>query len=305
MIKQLKIDSADPILNSADTEWRTQLEALINDHFEQAHQRVDKFYALYFASFKSIIGRHWRHRRDIPRDLITIPRTTWRLAIRLAGRKGKNSKVKFSGKELAVANLIIDKLLQFRRLERKIFNLVLDQEAIHLKQVQELQELLKEYSPAQAQKKIDLALHRLTVTQEGGRDALVFLTLGLIGRPLGDKVVFGSALGLGSTAATSLYISQQGFIGALWMKWMGVPVWVSVSGALAGFTTLLLTTPLISPVVEFGVNRFRAKPFLHNVIDQVQHSLLDTKTDVSSIVGYIGSYIQLLPELLQMLRAVR
>jgi len=299
------MNSPTPNLDSSDGEWRAKLEALINSHFEQAHQRVDGFYDLYFASFKSIVGRHWRYRRDIPRDLITIPRTTWRLVTHLTGRKGNYSKVKFSGKELAIANLIIDELLQFRLLEREIFKLILNQDAISLKQVQELQELLEEYSPAQAQQKIELALHRLTVSQEGGRDALVFLTLGLIGRPLSDKVVFGSALGLGSTAATSLYISQQGFIGALWVKWMGVPMWVSVSGALAGFTALLLTTPLISPAVEFAVNRFRAKPFLHNIINRVQDTLLDTNTDVSTIAGYIGSYIQLLPELLQMLRAIR
>lgn len=299
------IEPTESVLGSAEPEWNIKLESLIKAHFEQAHQRVDGFYAKYFASFKSILGRHWRHRRDIPRDLVTIPRTTWRFAKRLAGRKGATSKINFSGKELAITKLIIDELLEFRRLEQDIFQLVLSQSTINLPQLQELQEILRGYTPEKAQQKIDLALRRLTVTQEGGRDVLVFLTLGLIGRPFADKVVFGSALGLGSTAATSFYVSQQGFIGAIWAKWMGVPLWVSIGGALVGFTALLLTTPMIAPVVEFGVNRFRAKPFLHGVIDRVQQNLLDAKTDAASIAGFIGSYIQLMPDLLQILRAIR
>ena len=300
-----KSELTQGVLGNTDLEWNTKLESLINVHFELAHQRVDGFYNKYFASFKSILGRHWQHRRDIPRDLITIPRTTWRFAKRLAGRKGTASKIKLSGKELAVTKLIIDELLQLRRLEQDIFQFVLGQSEINLQQLQELQEILGDYTPDNAQQKIDLALRRLTVTQEGGRDVLVFLTLGLIGRPFADKVVFGSALGIGSTAATGIYISQQSFIGAIWTKWMGVPLWVSISGALVGISALLLATPMIAPVVEFGVNRFRAKPLLHGVIDQVRHNLLNAKTDTTSIAGLIGSYIQLMPDLLQILRAIR
>ena len=285
--------------------WRQAADRLIAEHFDAAHRRADAVYLQRFASLGGVLHRHWRHKRDIPRDLANIPRALWQLTARLAGSPVDKGPATLSGKELAIAECIMQEVLQLHRLERELIALVRQYAQVDTEQWRELERIFEDYTPEQARQRVDQALGRLTVTQQGSRDALIFLTLGLVGRSLTDKVVFGSAIGLGSTAATSFYLSQQSFFGVLWAKWFGLPGWVSLSGAVGGFATLLIVTPIVAPLVECGVNRLRARSLLHGIVDRVQENLSRSGPDVASVAGHIGSYLQLLPDLIQVLRTLR
>ncbi|TQV67979.1 hypothetical protein FKG94_24400 [Exilibacterium tricleocarpae] len=284
--------------------WQQQLEDLARSHFDAARQRVDDVYGRHFAKLSVIARRHWQHRRDIPRDLANMPRSLWHLGRRLAGKDASEARP-LSSKERTIMQIVVEELLAIPQLEKNILDHIQQHPSIDPTAVAQLHLLLERYTPQQAQQRLQQALARLTVSQEGGRDMFVFITLGVLGRSLSDKVAFGSALGLGATAATGIYLGQQSFLAALWTKWFGVPAWVSASGALSGFLVLLLVTPAIAPLTEFGINRIRARVLLHDMIDRVEHNVLHTKLDATSVAGHIGSYMQLLPDFLQLLRSLR
>ena len=289
---------------STTEQWEQDLQQLVKDHFVAAHQRVDIVYNKHFASLRKVFHRHWQHRRDIPRDLANIPRATWHLAKRLGGRK-VDSNLKLSQKEIAISQIMINELLQLHILEQALIEQIKKHPDTDANHWDELQSLINEFTPEQAQQRLQQALSRLTLTHEGSRDMLIFFTLGLVGRSFSDKLAFGSAIGLGSAAATSIYISQQSYWGALWAQWAGVPAWISVGGAIGGAVVLLAATPLVAPLAEYGVNRIRAKKFLHEVVTRVEKNILQTKPDATSVVAHIGTYIQLLPDLIQALRVIR
>ncbi len=294
------------MIDTANTvqQWEQELQRLVKGHFAAAHQRVDVVYQQHFASLRRVLHRHWQHRKDIPRDLANIPRASWRLAKRLGGRQLDNT-IKLSHKEIAVAQVLTNDLLALQQLEQKLVEHIKKHPHTDINQLNELQNLINEFTPEQAQQRLQQALSRLTLTHEGSRDMVIFFTLGLVGRSFSDKLAFGSALGLGSAAATSLYLSQQSFWGALWAKWAGVPTWVSVGGAFGGALFLLAATPIIAPLTEYGVNKVRAKKFLHEVVTRVEQKILQTNPDATSVVAHIGTYIQLLPDLIQALRVIR
>lgn len=286
------------------TDWEASLQQLLDTHFAAAHGRVDSFYRRHFLSLREVLARHWRHRRDVPRDLANVPRMTWRLARKLVGKPVADGE-RFSGKELALADAIATELLDLPALERSLLELIESHPALQHHEADELRALLSSYTPEECRERVAKAVAKLGVTQEGGRDLLIFLGLGLAGRALGDKIAFGSAALIGSTVATSLYIGQQSFFAALWSKWFGAPAWVSVSGALGGFVLLLLATPVFAPFLEVGVNRFRARSFLHETVDQLHRQLLEPRADAYSFAGYVGTCVQLIPDLLAALRSLK
>ena len=291
-------------MTTAVAEWEAALQALISDHFSAARARVEPFYQQHFSRLSVILSRHWQHRRDIPRDLATLPRAAWRMASQLR-RKSPPPSPELSLKEQAIAQLVVGELLQLPPLQQRLLAHLEQHPQVSAQQWQALHGLLDQYSPEQAQVRLRQALERLAVTREGGRDMAIFLSLGMLGRGLGDKLAFGSAMGLGSAAATSVYIGQQSFLAGLWAQWFGAPGWVVAGGAVGGAAVVLLCTPLIAPLAEFGVNKVRAKRFLHEAVDRVERDISDTRADAGSLAGQMGSYVQLLPDLLQLLRTLR
>lgn len=292
-----------PMLADSDA-WQTELDALLNEHFGEVRQRIPAFYEQYFASLRRIASRHWQHRRDVPRDLATLPRFTWRALQRLGGRRGTTAR-RFSAKELTLAGLIGGELLHLPELEEKLLRHLGRHPGLDLDKQREVQDILARYSPADLELRLRDAVARLAVDHEGSRDLLLFLALGMIGRAASDKVVFGSAGLLGASAASSLYLSQQSFFASVWAKWVGVPTWVSLAGGTAGLALLLLLTPVLAPFVEFAVNRFRAERMLGELVDQVQQQLQNPGHDGYTLAAYAGSYIQLLPDLLNILKSLR
>ena len=278
----------------------------VEKHFEGARERVEPIYLEHFASLGNVYRRHWRNRRDIPTDLLNLPRGLWRLSKRSLGMKSYANSSARSLKDTELARLLERDLLQLDQLNGKLWLQLQNLMTQDSEQWRQLELLLRPYSPEKASHMLTDAVQRLTLTHEGGRDFLLFVSMGLIGRGLSDKIGFAGAMTLGSAAASSIYLSQQGVLGSLWAGWFGVPGWVGITGASAGFGLVLLATPIISPITEYGVNRVRAKKLLHQTIDQTEEQLLmPSEKDLLSVVGQMGTYVQLLPDLIHILKQLR
>jgi len=287
-----------------EEQWNQLLEQTVDDHFSAAHSRVPRIYKEHFSSSKRVFSRHWRHKADIPRDLMSLPRAIATLFTRAFGRKSKEH-IGLSRKQKELADILSNELLQLTTLETDLFNLVQVHPGLEEAQWDELQSLLNTYTPEVAMRRINIALTHMAVTYEGGRDAMVFFTLGIVGRSLSHKVAFGSALGIGASAASSLYISQQSFLGGLWASWFGLPAWIGLSGAAAGLAAVVLVTPLLSPFFELGLNKVRSEKRLHNIVDQMHQNTLHKGPDTETLAGYMGTYVQMVPDLIVALRSLK
>ena len=106
-------------------------------------------------------------------------------------------------------------------------------------------------------------------------------------------------MGLGSMAATSLYLSQQGWWSGLMIQFLGVPGWVSVAGMMGGVAATLAIMPIISPLVETGVNRFRAQRMMLKIVESVERDMMKESTEIAGIAGRLATFIGLLPDLVQ------
>lgn len=299
-------DASPPSLSAKPTteQWNAQLNKMLDTHFAAARERVPEVCARHFHSLAGVTRRHWQHRRDIPRDLATIPRFTWRALRRLGGRRVLVQH-HYSAKELALAGVVANELLQLAVLEEVLLRHLGQHPELDPGKQREVEALLQRYSPAELELRVREAVARLAVDHEGSRDVLLFITLGVGGRLISDKIAFGSAGVLGATAASSLYLSQQSYLSALWAKWFGLPGWVSITGGALGFAALILLTPVVAPLVECGINRFRAERTLQRLIDEVQLQLQSPGTDGYTLAAYAGTYVQLLPDLLHILRSLR
>jgi hypothetical protein len=236
----------------AVSQWQQTWQQIHAAHFDQARERVQPVYQEHFASLRSVGLRHWHHRRDIPKDLMNLPRGLWRLSTQLVGKK-KSLERPPSGKELAVALIVETQLLQLQQLQNQLTDHILTHPNLDQELLAELKQALANIDSKDRQEKLFTAINSMTFSQEGSRDLLLFLSLGLLSRSLADKAAFGSAAAIGSAAATSLYIGQQSFFGGLWVSWFGAPGWVAASGAAVGLGAAVLITPLVSPLTELTV----------------------------------------------------
>ena len=277
---------------------KSVLEQLIAEHFCCARGRVDAVYHDYFYSLKKITQRHWRHRKDIPQDIAAVPRAGWSLVKAAVGKK-RSGSLRSSGKELELLGIVTTELLQLNVLSDKLNN-YLEKEVLGAGlTVEELFHFLDKDNAAFIEQWLQKRIETHSVAQEGARESLVFVATGLVGRAFSDKAVFGSSMGLGSMAATSFYVSQQGWWTGLMTQVFGVPGWVSVAGMVGGAATTLAVMPIISPIVETGVNRFRAKKMLIKIVDSVEQDMMKESPEVAGIAGRLATFIGMLPDLVQ------
>ena len=274
------------------------LEQLIAEHFACARGRVDAVYHDYFHSLKTITKRHWKNRKDIPQDIAAVPRAGWSLIKAAVGKKRAGS-IRSSGKELELLDIVTTELLQLNVLSDKLNN-YLEKEVLGAGlTVEELFHFLDKDNAAFIEQWLQKRIETHSVAQEGARESLVFVATGLVGRAFSDKAVFGSSMGLGSMAATSFYVSQQSWWAGLMTQVFGVPGWVSVAGMVGGAATMLAVMPVISPIVETGVNRFRAKKMLTKIVDSVEKDMMKESPEVAGIAGRLATFIGMLPDLVQ------
>lgn len=273
-----------------------QLNQLLDDHFSNAKLRVDEVYAKHFSSPKAVLQRHWQNKRDVPSDLLLIPRSVIKGVFGRFNRSSDSSDGHLSGKEKAVRDIIEHELLDLPSLERTIeqyCNQVIEQYQQSLPQLENMTEQQRQ----RIREHIDFKLQQLNMPNEGLREALLTLTVMATGKALGDKALFSSAASVGSTVASSMYLSSQSWFGALWAGWFGLPSWVGWAGVGGGIVLVLAVSPLLSPWTELMVNKMRAKRLLHQTVNDA-HQRIKQKDGVL-LASRLGQYLQFLPDLAQ------
>ncbi|WP_430459866.1 hypothetical protein ACQUQU_11685 [Thalassolituus sp. LLYu03] len=277
-------------------EHERQLLSLMDAHFQQAAERVDVVYRQHFASQAAVLRRHWTHRRDIPNDLMILPRTLGRVLLRRQGAQ------EMSGKQQALRRILEEDLLDLPGLQSTLSAYCEGAAAAAGLGAQQLAALSQEQQQAFAAY-LQRQLERLHLPADGVREGLLAIGIMLGGRVLGDKALLSSAASLGGTLATSLYVSQQSWWGALWAGWFGTPGWVTLAGAGSGIAALLLLSPLLAPGVELGMNRLRARRLLTQTVEQAVAQVHQPDTLLTA--SRLGLYLQLLPDLAQYLARLR
>ena len=275
------------------------LQMIVDRHFEQAEERVDDVYETHFASSKTVLNRHWRHRKDIPHDLLALPRSAWGLLMKLVG---KEVQLPMSGKEQELRRVLEQDLLDIPGLERALEQYCVPVMLAYQKELDGLDQLNAEQR-RKFQQYLDHQLAKLQLPNEGLRDGLMTLTVMLTGKALGDKALMSSAASVGSTLAQGVYLSHQGWWAGFWAGWFGSPAWVGWLGAGAGVLSFLLAAPLIAPGIEIGLNRWRGRKLLRQAVHDAREQLC--AKDRMMLASQLALYLQLLPDLVFFLSKMR
>ena len=275
------------------------LQSIVERHFAEAEARVDWVYETHFASSRTVMNRHWRHRKDIPHDLLALPRSAWGLLMKLSGRE---VKVSLSGKEQELRQILEQDLLDIPALERSLEQYCVPVMLAYQHELQGLEQLNAEQRQ-KFQHYLDHQLARLQLPNEGLRDGLMTLTVMLTGKALGDKALMSSAASVGSTLAQGVYLSHQGWWAGFWAGWFGSPAWVGWLGAGIGVLSFLLAAPFIAPGIEIGLNRWRGRKLLHQAVQDAREQLC--AKDKMMLASQLALYLQLLPDLVFFLSKMR
>lgn len=270
------------------------LEALIQAHFKEAKTRIEPVYQAHFASPKAVFKRHWSNKKDIPSDLLVLPRAVLGLVSKIAGRKA--SVIHQSGKEKAIRHMLENELLDLSGLQAKLDEYCKPFIDAYENQLNVVDGLTQQQR-IKIEELIEQKIQQLHLPSEGMREFVLATTIALTGRALGDKALISSAASLGSTLAGAWYINQQSFFGALWVSLFGTPAWVGYVGIGSGIALALLLAPLSAPVIELAVNRMRAHKLLEQTIEQ---ALIDIKKGDSMVaLSRLASWLQMLPDIAQ------
>ncbi|CAA9890476.1 conserved hypothetical protein [Candidatus Methylobacter favarea] len=290
-------------------EHRQNLNDIVESHFNEAKNRVTPVYLKHFASPQAVFNRHWRHRGDIPGELAVLPRSAWRL-IKSAVIRQKNHpagqlhSIALSGKQLELYNVIEVELLDMAGLDKKLQDYVAQYQSAFACQLSDLLNRLPGNQRKEVESRLAHHIERLSVPVEGSREAVMFLLTGLMGKSLGASG-FGSSLATGQAAATAIYTSNLSWWGGLWVSLTGVPGWVSVAGATSGLLATLLIAPFFAPLLEVGINRFRGKKMLSEIIEQVRKRVIKPPSNTVDILGKLAVYLQLLPDILNVAAKIK
>jgi hypothetical protein len=288
---------------------RQNLINIVEAHLNEAKERVTPVYLKYFSSPSVVVNRHWRHRGDIPKELATLPRSAWGL-IKSAITKGKNQldkqadSISLSGKQLELYNVIQVELLDIGGLDKKLQNYVMQYQSNFDSKLSNLLDGLPTDQREEVERQLSHHIERMSLPVEGSREALMFLLTGLIGKGLGASG-FGSSIATGQAAATAIYTSNISWWGGLWVNLTGVPGWVSLAGATSGLVATLIIAPFFAPLLEVGVNRFRGKKMLFEIVEHVRAGVIKPPSDTVDILGKLAVYLQLLPDIINFVAKIK
>jgi len=284
------------------------LHDVVRQHFAEAHQRVPDFCRKYLLSSHHVVARHWRHRRDIPGDLLAVPRMLGQGLKKLV-KKDKACRETVSGKEQALLAAIETELLRIDLLAQKILELIADSDQQSQRDWQQCETLLMNpMSPGQRARIKQFLLQKtqhLSGSREGSRDLLTFLLVGTVGSQLAEKVTFGSAVATGSSLAGSLYIAQQSWWYGTWLSLTGVPGWVSWAGAAGGLLACVVIAPVLSPFAELAINHIRGEKFLHNLLDEIERQSFQSQLELIDAAGVAAGFTQIIPDLFALLKHLK
>lgn len=84
---------------------RQNLNDIVDLHLNEAKNRVTPIYWKHFASPSVVLSRHWRHRGDIPKELVTLPRSAWGFIKSVTSVKKNQPEQKLNSILYRVSNL--------------------------------------------------------------------------------------------------------------------------------------------------------------------------------------------------------
>ena len=273
---------------------------IIRCHFNGAEERVVGIYENYFSAVKEVFYRHWRHKKDIPYDIITPLKYAYDYVTKKISPDKKIVSFPRSGKAQEIENIISEQLLDLPGLEMKINEYV---KPYHERFEQELADIL-ESVPASNRKNftevLKLQIDRLQTPIDGAREAALFLVVGVVGKVYSGA--FCGTFSAGSAIGNTIYISQLSWFGSLWAHVFGAPAWVGWAGGVVGLLVALVAAPLLSPIFEVGINMVRAKHILMESISGAREKLISTENDAFDVAGKTAIYLQFLPDVIDAAR---
>ncbi|UOA07160.1 hypothetical protein [Methylobacter sp. S3L5C] len=282
---------------------RQNLNDIVDLHLNEAKNRVTPIYWKHFASPSVVLSRHWRHRGDIPKELVTLPRSAWGFiksvtSVKKNQPEQKLNSISLSGKQLELYTAIEVELLDLQGLDKKLQDYVAHYQANFDAELSGLLNGLPINQREEVEKQLSHHIERMSLPVEGSREALMFLLTGLMGKGLGASG-FGSSLATGQAAATAIYTSNLSWWGSLWVSLTGAPAWVGLVGATSGLMTTLVIAPFFAPLLEVGINRFRGKKMLLEIIEHVKTRVIKPPSDAVDILGKLAIYLQLFPDIIR------
>ncbi len=189
-------------------------------------------------------------------------------------------------------------LLDLRGLDKKLQDYVAHYQANFDAKLSDLLNGLPTNQREEVERQLTHHIERMSLPVEGSREALMFLLTGLMGKSLGASG-FGSSMATGQAAATAIYTSNLSWWGSLWVSLTGVPAWVGWVGATSGLLATLIIAPFFAPLLEVGVNRFRGKKMLLEIIEHVRTRVIKPPSDAVDVLGKLAVYLQLLPDIIR------
>ncbi|MHC1697573.1 MAG: hypothetical protein AB9919_05815 [Geobacteraceae bacterium] len=281
-------------------DYQNEIVKIINDHFNLADGRVDEIYEKNFSDIKEVFSRHWRHKKDIPYDMVNPVKYAYDFVVKKIAPGKKIKTFPKAGKAQEIEQIISDHLLDLPGLENKINRYV---ELYEKRVEQELSEILENVPALQREKfteELILQIDRLQSPIDGAREAALCLVVGIVGKVYSGT--FCGSIGSGGAVATTIYISQLSWIGSIWANIFGAPAWIGWVGGVGGLLVTLVAAPLLTPFFEIGINKLRAKKILRSSIRSARNKLAGKDSDAINVAGKTAIYLQFLPDVVDAAR---
>ncbi|MBV5334566.1 MAG: hypothetical protein JZU49_02025 [Sulfuricurvum sp.] len=268
---------------------------IINNHFDIAELRIDEVYSQYFSDTKTVFNRHWRHKKDIPYDLVNPFKYAYEYVAKKIIPNKKLYEFPKSGKSQEMEQIFFEQLLDLSSLEREIDVYVKPYQDLFEKELSDVLETVPALQREEFSKKLKLQIDRLQTPIDGAREAALFLVAGIVGKVFSGN--FGGSIAAGSAVGQTIYLSQLSWFGSLWASIVGTPAWIGVVGGGVGLLATLIMAPILTPLFEVGINRIRAKKILKSSVSRARKKLTDNDSDAFDIAGKTSIYLQFLPDI--------
>ncbi|MDD2732347.1 MAG: hypothetical protein PHF56_00275 [Desulfuromonadaceae bacterium] len=276
------------------------IRQIINNHFDIAEERIEEVYSQHFSDTKTVFNRHWRHKKDIPYDLVSPFKYAYDFVAKKIVPNKKIYEFPRSGKSQEMEQIFSEQLLDLPGLEREIHTYVNPYKELFEKDLSYILESVPALQREDFSEKLKLQIDRLQTPIDGAREAALFLVAGVVGKVFSGN--FGGSIAAGSAVGQTIYLSQLSWFGSLWANIFGAPAWVGLVGGGVGFLAMLILAPVLTPLFELGINRMRAKKILKLSVNSAREKLTGNGADAFDVAGKTAIYLQFLPDILDAAR---
>jgi hypothetical protein len=302
------------------------LATIIDDHLRDAESRINTIYEQHFGNAGAVFSRHIKHWKDAPKDLGQPFLGLWNVTARKL--QGKPPVYFETGKRAELVSLISNELLELPELEKKICDHIRPFQESVQEEIQSLLDRVPEDRREKVERELKGALENLDVPVETLRDVAATVLMGCASAVWGTKGFVYGTVGAGQSLVTAIWAANLGWYGgfAYWVSgttvggwisgtWVGgllgisgAPAWVSVAGGAGGFLAAIVLIPVMGPVCEWGVNKFKGRSTLDRAVQAARDSLIGdqskTRVDETTVLAKTYQYGDMLNNLANMVRSV-